>query len=508
MATASTQSNVRKLLGETRTRVLLLYAVLIASIAAASIPLLFAAIVPHVERRVRNELRSDHQKFVNRYRAWKAGPDSQSISGLATFARDELDTLRFENDNFHIFLFDDKLAQSVPSQLPQIMQPGGELFALWLQEDLPVEGQFKSRDADLGTIFYAIEPLVANGQQQGVYIDAYISGPEIREALAGAYVFAAIEVTALLGAFVLAWIGSGRLLKPVRDLTAIAQKISESDLTRRLPIADSSELGALASTFNKMMDRLQNAFDSQCDFIKDAGHELRTPITIAMGHLDLMTHLDGEDRETINLAIGELQRMNRIVSELVLLAKFERPDFLKFQAFEIRTFMEEVYAKAQTLAERDWRLRISLDGSLLGDRQRLTGALINLLNNAAQHTEKHEGIELGATLHGQYVKIWVSDEGEGITPANCEKVFQRFARLSNQRRRSEGSGLGLAIVKATVEGHGGWIELDSQLGVGSTFLLVFPARLLNVAPAEISNSPSRNARRRSIPIPAARQLRP
>lgn len=473
--------NIHRLLGETRTRVLLLYAVLMVCIAAASIPLFFAFIIPNIERRVRQELRSDHQKFVERYQDLHSRSQLRSQADLEQFARRELATLRLENDNFHLFLFDDALYQSIPTQLPPVMQPGSELFAHWQQAADANIGQFDPKNSELGTIFYAVQPLSIAGEIEGMYVDAYISGPELREALTGAYIFAAIEITALVGAFLIAWAGSGRLLKPVRDLTAIAQSVSESDLTQRIPISDSSELGALTSTFNTMMDRLENAFDSQRNFIKDAGHELRTPITIAMGHLDLLTHLEAEDRETIDLAIDELHRMNRIVSELVLLAKFERPDFLKFQAFEISKFLEDVFAKAQALADRHWTLNVALNGSLTGDRQRLTGALINLLNNATQHTQIQDGIELGASLDREHIRMWVKDEGEGIAAEDREKVFQRFARLSGQRRRSEGSGLGLAIVKATVEGHGGWIELDSQLGVGSTFTLVLPASLLKRA---------------------------
>ncbi|MEO1131983.1 MAG: HAMP domain-containing protein, partial [Cyanobacteria bacterium J06639_1] len=365
--------NVKKLLGETRTRVLLLYAASIAAIAAASIPLSFIFIIPRVENRVERELRGDHQKFVDSYQQWQANAEAQTSDSLAAFAREEMSTLRLENDNFHLFLRDGQIFDSVPARLPEAMQPGGELFEYWLRANGPQTGRFASSDRELGTVFYAVESLNSGDRQQWIYIDAYSSGPEIREALAGAYIFAAIEIAALLAAFVLAWLGSGRLLKPVRDLTEIAQSIGESDLTQRIPISDDSELGALVSTFNKMMDRLEHAFDSQRNFIKDAGHELRTPITIAMGHLDLLTHLEAEDREAIDLAIDELHRMNRTVSELVLLAKFERPDFLKFQPFPVRKFMDEVFAKARTLGDRDWRLNTSIEGLLMGDRHRLTG---------------------------------------------------------------------------------------------------------------------------------------
>jgi signal transduction histidine kinase len=126
---------------------------------------------------------------------------------------------------------------------------------------------------------------------------------------------------------VFAWIVAGRVLAPLRLLTETAHLISESDLTRRIPVQGIDEISELTITFNEMLDRLQAAFASQRDFINDAGHELRTPITIIRGHLELLGDDPQERRETVELVTDELDRMSRFVDDLLLLAKAEQPNF-------------------------------------------------------------------------------------------------------------------------------------------------------------------------------------
>jgi signal transduction histidine kinase len=224
-----------------------------------------------------------------------------------------------------------------------------------------------------------------------------------------------------------------------------------------------------------MMDRLETAFDTQRNFINDAGHELKTPITIIRGHLELMEADEPSQRETVDLVIDELDRMNRLVEDLVLLAKAERPDFLQIETIELNSFIVELFNKLKKLGQRNWHLENEiLSGKMTGDRQRITQAIINLANNAVQHTITDSLIVFGAKLEGDRVEFWVRDTGNGIAADEQKRIFDRFTRVKNARRPSEGSGLGLAIVKAVVEAHGGAINLQSQLGIGSTFTLVFP----------------------------------
>jgi signal transduction histidine kinase len=285
-----------------------------------------------------------------------------------------------------------------------------------------------------------------------------------------------VAIGVVLTSFLLAWLATGQVLSPLRKLTHTAQAIvSESDLNHRIPkVASGGELADLADVFNRMMDRIQAAFDSQRNFINDAGHELRTPITIIQGHLELMGDDPDEQKETMLLVSDELERMNRFVNDLILLAKAERKDFLQIETIELASLINEVYAKVSDLNRRKWHVVNRSEGIITGDRQRLIAALLNLINNAIQHSQTDDLIELGAVMNPTEVRLWVRDTGTGISPEDQRRIFDRFARAANSYRRSEGVGLGLAIVKAIVEAHRGEIELNSQVGVGSTFTLVLP----------------------------------
>jgi signal transduction histidine kinase len=234
------------------------------------------------------------------------------------------------------------------------------------------------------------------------------------------------------------------------------------------------ELAELAKTFNEMMDRLQTSFAIQRNFVNDAGHELRTPITIIRGHLELMGDDPQEQQETIELVMDELDRMNRLVNDLVLLAKSENPDFLELETVDVSSFTEELYTKIKALAKRNWRLDCLAKGTIAVDRQRLTQAIINLAQNATQHTTEDNIIAIGSAIEDKQVQFWIRDTGEGIAESDQKRIFERFARVTSSRRRSEGSGLGLAIVKAIAEAHGGFVRLDSHLGMGAKFTLVLP----------------------------------
>lgn len=141
-----------------------------------------------------------------------------------------------------------------------------------------------------------------------------------------------IQVSSLVFvvSLILAWLAAGRVLAPLRAITTTAHAISEADLNQRLPVQGKGELAELAMTFNEMMDRLEAAFVSQREFFNDAGHELRTPITIVRGHLELMGDDPQEQQETLALVIGELDRMSRMVDDMILLAKAERLDFCRW----------------------------------------------------------------------------------------------------------------------------------------------------------------------------------
>ena len=316
---------------------------------------------------------------------------------------------------------------------------------------------------------------------RAVFLVAVFPEQELQEVNDQVRITVLVLLAVLALASCIAWASAGHVLAPLRRTIDTARAFEETDLSRRVPVRGRGEVGELGRTFNGMLDRLERAFSTQRDFVSDAGHELRTPITIVRGHLELMGDDPDERRETVALVTDELDRMSRLVDDLLLLAKSERPDFLRREPVEVAELLPAVLAKASALAERDWRLESTTPAVVDGDRQRLTQAFMQLAANASQHTPPGAVIALGAGTRrdpgtgAEEVRLWVRDEGEGITPVDQARIFERFARGSTGPRRSEGSGLGLAIVRAIAVAHGGGVELESSRGAGSTFTVVLPA---------------------------------
>ena len=326
---------------------------------------------------------------------------------------------------------------------------------------------------DGGRIRYLVAPVETGGRASGVFAVAIDLSGELDEVNDALRIAAGVSIGVLVLASLLAWVVAGRVLAPLRLLRDTARTIGESDLTRRIPVEGDDELADLARTFNEMLDRLEEAFASQKSFISDAGHELRTPITIIRGHLELMGDDPHERRETLELVADELDRMGRLVNDLLLLAKASRPDFLEPQTIDLDDLTRELFAKASALAERDWRLASVGSGRIVADRQRLTQALMNLSQNAVAHTHQGDAVELGSEIARQTVRLWVRDTGPGIPEHEQARIFERFVRL-NGGRHAEGAGLGLAITQAVAEAHGGRVELDSRPGAGARFTVIIP----------------------------------
>lgn len=476
---SSPPSRWRGILRETRTRILLLYLLLMLIVAGAAVPIFRWLLFQNVDNRVRQDLQSEMAQFQEGFLAWENIPE-QDVEDLKRYVDRFLNEELPEDDNFFITIIEGQFYRSSPAVLVESLRPDSELVNRWSSLTHSTVGERETSDPETGKVIYLVQPLMVDGRIKGVFIAAHTAAGERREALASVYIFAAVAIAVVLISFALAWIATGQLFTPVRKLTATAQAIvSESDLDRRISrTSGQGELAQLTEVFNRMMDRIQAAFDSQRNFINDAGHELRTPITIIQGHLEVMGDDPEEQRETLALVTDELDRMNRFVNDLIMLAKAEGPDFIQVEPVDVSVLVDDLYLKVTTLADRKWHLVNRCNGTILGDRQRLMGALLNLVNNAIQHTQPHDLIELGATSSPDEVRFWVRDTGIGISLEDQQRIFDRFARAANSYRRSEGVGLGLAIVKAIVEAHRGRIELVSQVSAGSTFSIIVP-----IAPA-------------------------
>jgi signal transduction histidine kinase len=316
-------------------------------------------------------------------------------------------------------------------------------------------------------------PIQTGGDTRAVFVAAGFRDVEatvsIDPAVRGG---ALVGVAAVVIASALAFVIARRIIKPVQAVEATARTISESDLSRRIDVRGDDEIAHLATTFNELLERLERAFVAQRAFIDDAGHELRTPITIIRGQLEVLGDDPDERRRTIELVTDELDRMSRMVNDLLMLAKAQQPDLLVFDLVNVGALTREVHEKARALGERRWMLDRAADGAVVGDRQRLAEAMIQLVQNAVDHTADGQEIGLGSAIVGDRARLWVRDVGPGIPAEQAERIFDRFSRVG--ARRSEGAGLGLAIVRAIAEGHGGRVWVDSEVGVGATFTIEVP----------------------------------
>jgi two-component system OmpR family sensor kinase len=331
------------------------------------------------------------------------------------------------------------------------------------------------RETDDGTRYrYMAVPIRTENGVGGVFAVVIDLSGELEEVGDALGVAAGVSLFVLLVASGLAWLIAGRVLAPLSDLSDTAQAISETDLTRRIDAAGDDELAELARTFNAMLDRLEAAFASQKSFLSDAGHELRTPITIIRGHLELMDDDPEQRRETVALVMDELDRMARLVDDLLLLARAQRPDFLRAEVVDVEDLTRELFAKASGLAQRDWALEHVGAGEIVADRQRITQALMNLSQNAVAHTAHGDSIKLGSRLDNGAVHLWVRDTGPGVSERDRARIFERFFR--GDGHRGEGAGLGLAISRAIAEAHGGRVEYKSRAGSGAHFTVVIPTK--------------------------------
>jgi two-component system, OmpR family, sensor kinase len=278
----------------------------------------------------------------------------------------------------------------------------------------------------------------------------------------------------LVVASVLAWVLAEKMVKPVSDMTDTVRSITAGDLTNRVPVAGDDELARLAQTFNEMLDRLQDAFETQRRFLADAGHELRTPITVVRGHLELMGDDPDERESTRRLVTEELDRMGRMVEELLTLARSERPDFLDRRWVDLDEMVKTTFRKMQALGDVDWRLGPVAVGIALLDAGRIGQALLALADNAVGHGGAT--ITLGSEVTDGQLRLSVHDTGPGISDDDLDGLFDRFHRGRGSRGRP-GSGLGLAIVRSIALAHGGDVEVESTLGEGTTFTVRVPVSM-------------------------------
>jgi two-component system, OmpR family, sensor kinase len=452
------------LLGGVRTRVLVSFLALLIVSTAASVLVLRQVLLSRIGDQVETEL-------------------TQQVDSLGSFAEaGQQDGSPFEGVDqlFDLYLTrspapaDGALVTFTDGEpyAAKVANPGdealGQAYGSLASVTEPVSGEL---DTSLGETRFVAIP-ISIGETSGVVVAASLTAAERDQVESAVRIAIGVSIVVLLLASLFIWLAAGRAIAPLNALSRTARQISETDLSSRIPVRGSDEIAVLGRTFNGMLDRLQTAFADQKDFLSDVSHELRTPITVIRGHLETLGDSPAEREEAIAVIQDELDLMSRYVDELLLLVKAPRPDFLRTGPLDLDLFTHDLFAKARSLGDRDWRLDGAGVGIVEADQQRLTQAMMNMAENAVAQTGAGDSIWLGSSLVGNQARMWVRDEGPGVDPADRERIFDRYERGSDD---GEGTGLGLSIVDAIAEAHGGRVELDSRPGLGSTFTIVLPA---------------------------------
>ncbi len=350
------------------------------------------------------------------------------------------------------------------------------------------------KDTDVRVLIISVQ--LENEPRQGLLVVGTDIGSQREALFASMRAYTLVSLTTLLLASGAGFVVATRLLRPLTELREATSTIDTNDMTRRVSVKGADDdVAQLALRFNQMLDRLETGFSDQRRFLDDAAHELRTPLTILRGNLELTDSHDPDDvDQTKDLLLQEIDRMNRLVDDLLLLAKAQRPDFVRRDSADASVLLDETMERARLLGDRMWRTGDQATGAVALDRQRVTQAVLQLCANAVKFTEPSDTItvstcwstpdsivaEVDPNLQTECFVVSVQDTGVGIASEELTGVFERFGRGRNAARE-DGSGLGLAIVEAIARAHAGVATVQSVEGLGSTFRIWLPASRVDVS---------------------------
>ena len=328
---------------------------------------------------------------------------------------------------------------------------------------------------DDGTLRYIAIPVrMVDDAGEGIYVRAVDLDAELEPVATSMITFAVASLATLVAIGIVGWFVVGRLLSPIRYLRETADSITLTDLGARIPEQGNDDISDLTRTVNSMLDRLEDSVDVQRQLLDDVRHELKTPITIVRGHLEMMDAGDVMDVEnTREIGIAELDRMTRLVEDIDMLATVEG-DQLAMTHIEVGALTARVGELVAVIPGHLWEVEAHGRGQIEGDADRLLQAWLQLADNASKYTPEGSLIQIGSALDEHGARLWVRDHGAGIPPALRHRIFRRFDR-AHGRRSVGGSGLGLAIVDAITKAHGGHCTVTDTPGGGATFTIHIPA---------------------------------
>lgn len=290
------------------------------------------------------------------------------------------------------------------------------------------------------------------------------------------------------------------VLAPIRDITELASTLSASNLSNRINIAGTkNELKDLAVVINSMLDRIERSYNSQKQFVSDASHELRTPIAVLQGYINMLKRWGKSDPEVleegINAIAQETESMKELVESLLFLARHDKKTLMmEMEPFDALDVLTELHREAAMVTPEDtFILSPAASCPMEGDRSMVKQVMRILCDNAVKYTPKGGIINLSIERRPGWVTLSVADNGPGISQEDLPKIFERFYR-ADAARRSEGGGhgLGLSIARIIVMAHGGKLRVRSKVGVGSTFYVDLPEKqdsLRDVRTTESSSTP-------------------
>jgi len=273
-----------------------------------------------------------------------------------------------------------------------------------------------------------------------------------------------------------------RALQPVDHIAATANEITFGNLSNRLPIATTGDaIEHLSITLNKMLDRLENAYEQAIRFSADASHELRTPLTIMRGELESLARVPEMQRflqERVGIVLEETERLCRITENLFTISRLDAGEVrMEYKPCDLAALSASTAEQMALMAEEK-HITLHVDTrapvQVLGDAGRLKQVVVNLLDNAFKYAQANGNVWMSVTSANAMAKLEVRDDGIGISAAALPYVFERFYRADKARSRDEGAGLGLSIVKSICEAHGGTVEVKSAINKGTLCRVSLP----------------------------------
>lgn len=458
-----------------RTRIALSVAVLVGLALAGAGLVVYALESARIERGVSTRVDQELAEFAT-LRDEGVDPEARPVQGF-TDIRTLIRTFLLRNvpDSDELLVgWWDGGPKVVSDELhePLVYHPG----FVRLVEDRIDRGGTGRIDTRWGEVVVTVQP-VSDQARTGAFVVANFLADEHEELDRVMQTYAIVAVLSLGLITALAAWQAGRLLRPVRTLRETAEEITVTDLSRRIPESGHDDISALTRTFNAMLGRLDAAFTGQRQFLDDAGHELKTPLTVIRGHMELLDSADPAEVEATRvLLLDEIDRMSRLVGDLIVLAKSARPDFLQYDAVGIGSLTANVLEKCRALGDRTWVLDELTESPAWVDEQRLTQAMLELAQNAVKHTGPGAEIGIGSRVgpHDELL-LWVRDTGRGVPDEDKLRIFERFGR-SAVPEDDEGFGLGLSIVRAIASAHGGTVHVEDVHPHGSRFILTLPPR--------------------------------